>query len=103
MIRGKLVCSDPNFGDEFKDWVTYGVQEWLREHPHEISGESYYLVNIKRSRKKGYNCTIELVGKHNLWTARYFDEDAYRAFARCLTNLFPVTENAGNVAEEVWA
>ncbi|HEX4922629.1 MAG TPA: hypothetical protein VFV50_01035, partial [Bdellovibrionales bacterium] len=60
-------------------------------------------VNVKKSRKSGYNVSVELVGRHNLWMAKYYDEDPYRAFARCLRDLFPVTENASHASEEAWA
>ena len=103
MMTGKLICNDVNHGDEFKDWVRFGLQEWLKDHPQEMGFETYYIVNLKKSRKRGYNCTIEIVGRNNLWTAKYYDEDAYRAFARCLTDLFPVTENISDMPKEAWA
>jgi hypothetical protein len=103
MIRGKLICDESNHGQEFKDWVRFGVEEWFKDNPQELGLDAYYIVNVKKSRKQGYNCTVEIVGRKNLWTARYYDEDAYRAVSRCLTDLFPLSENFGDVREEAWA
>ncbi|MEQ1877486.1 MAG: hypothetical protein ABL958_12640 [Bdellovibrionia bacterium] len=103
MVRGKIVSQDVNHDQEFKEWCRAGIEEWLKDHPQEYGVDTYYIVTLKKSRKQGYNCSVELVGRTNLWMSKYFDEDAYRAFARCMRDLFPISENASYVAEQAWA